>query len=119
MKKEEIGYRTEGDKEYTRQIDGAQTKADLVKIPIEWSWLYPDAFAAVSSEEFVWSEWKNWRANKKYTTDPSEKGLRIYAVISLPANLIKIALVAHRFKTPWGGAFLALKKHGKLIIGPC
>ena len=113
MKKEDIGYLTEGASKYTRQVDGAQSKLGLIKILKSWSWLLPDAFDAVNKKEFKWTEWKDWSRNKKYITEPTEKQKDIYAVISVPANMLKISMVAHHFKAPWGAAFKRLEEFGE------
>lgn len=113
-----IRYQDEPDKDYSSGLDDAKLRADLWVHTAMYAPLFPDAheqaLAIEDDERFM-----QWRAGLRLERKGDFAGedfMNRFGAILMPANLVRIGMVAAQFKVPFGLAFCRLKDAGAIVI---
>lgn len=110
-----ITYVSEQPSDYSAALDAAKSLPELVATLKEWESLCADALAvAVKMTEADFAQWQEGHAKERRGEFAGEEYAKKFGALDMPATLLKVAMVAMRFGTPWGCAYLRLKQTGNL-----
>jgi hypothetical protein len=112
MKPEDIGYLTELDKDFVKDLKSVHDENSFQSFLDKWNyWLDPE------TQKLKGSDW-GWmspllddtRSDDVIPEDKHDSALRLV----MPEKIVKVTVMAHRFKTPWGCAYIRMKEEEKI-----
>lgn len=113
-----IDYRDEPDQEYCSGLDGARLRLELLSHTVMYFPLFPDAheqaLAIADNEDFL--QWRAGLAAERKGKFAGEDFMRKFGAILMPANLVRIGMIASQFKVPFGLAFRRMHEIGAFEI---
>jgi len=112
MKPEDVGYLTELDKDFIKELKAVHDDASFQSLLDSWNyWLDPD------TQKLKGSDWPwisplldDTRNDNVIPEDKHEPAIKLV----MPERIVKITMAAYKFKVPWGLAYLRLKEAGKI-----
>lgn len=110
-----ITYISEQPSDYAKALDRAETLI-LLKITVsEYKILAEDAYSIVHEmDEQDFSEWRAGLKKERRGKFAGEQFSDKFGPLLMPETMLKASLVAHRFKVPWGLAYIRIREsqHG-------
>lgn len=113
VSREVLGPMDEPMKRYVKALDEARNLSDLIDELARWPVLASDALEQAQAKDFDWDQFQLGLSMERRGVFAGETWVRRYGAILMPAASIEPAMVAAKFKVPFGLAYLRLYEVGR------
>lgn len=110
-----IGYVSECDRDYAKELKSIQTFDDLKLFVTKWRLVANDAYKAIHNHDFNWEEFREGRTKENRGEYAGDSWAKKYGAILMPEILLRVAVYAQHFVTPWGVTYIRLREFGKIV----
>lgn len=110
-----ITYVSDQPGDYVKALDAADTLPKLRDVAEAWAEIASDAAGIIlkmTEEDFA--VWRAGLALERRGEFAGEDFAIKYGAVQMPEVLFKVAIIADRFKAPWGCTYIRLKETGNL-----
>lgn len=108
MKPEEVGYTTELDRDYAKELRSVCDGASLAEFVSRWGYWLDD-----SAQKLTAADWPGiaplLEDCRTEGVEPEERHT-IAINLLMPEKIIKISMAANHFGVPWGCAYIRMKE---------
>ena|SRR3972149_94498 len=118
-----IGYLAEFDQEYSRELWNCKTLIALQEFARKWMEIAYDGFSIVfngsgDGNPMSLEDFKEFRRGLRIEHSgrfSSEDWVKKYGAIAIPELLMRVFMISHHFKAPWGTAFIRCLEEGYIV----
>jgi len=118
-----IGYLAEFDQEYSKELWNCKTLEELKVFILKWQEIAYDGHLVIISggkdgnpmslEDF--KEFRRGLRKEHSGRFSGEDWVKKYGAIVMPELLMRVSMISHHFKAPWGTAFIRCQEEGYIV----
>jgi len=119
----QIGYISEYDQEYSKELWNCKTLEELKVFIERWKEIAYDGYLVIffggkDGNSISLAEFEEFRRGlrKEHSGRFSgEDWVMRYGAVVMPEMLMRVAMISHHFKVPWGTAFIRCHEEGYIV----